>query len=236
MTFHVVRERRGRQLLVMVRMLTDRLRLGRVPGLSVAKVLGTGRGHDTGPSADLRRQAYLLVWDDEDAARRFLASHPIPRRWASADVQHGLALRLVAGHGTWSGRRILDGVAAAEPDGEIVVLTRARIRIGSWRAFRRASRRTAAAFERAPGLRWVIGVGELPVGLLGTVSCWSSAAALDTFLATDEAHATAAARADEWFVESLFARFAPTDLSAWNREPPGSRQTDRPEREPGRQD
>lgn len=208
-TFHVVRERPGRQLLVMTRMLTDRWRLRRVDGLELAKVLGTGRGDDTGPSADLRRQAYVLVWRDAAAARSFLDRHPIAARWRRAVVEHELALGVVAGHGRWSGRRILDGVRRVEAGSaaELVVLTRARIRVRSWAAFRRASRSTATA--RPPGRRWALGVGELPVGLLGTVSCWRSADDLDAWLATDGRHAMAAARSGDWFAESLFVRFAP---------------------------
>ena len=206
-TFHVVRERPGRQHVVMARMLTDRWRLRRVDGLVFAKVLGTGRGDDTGPSADLLRQAYLLVWRDVAAARRFLAEHPVPRRWRALDVERDLALGLVSGHGTWSGRAILDGVQRLAAEGEVVVLTRARIRLRSWRSFRRASHRTARS--RPPGRLWTLGFGELPVGLLGTVSCWRSTADLDAWLAADTAHAEAAAHADEWFAESLFARLTP---------------------------
>lgn len=236
-TFHVVRERRGRQLVVMVRMLTDRWRLRGVDGLLFAKVLGTGRGENTAPSVDLRRQAYFLVWRDVEAARSFLDGHPVARRFRSLDVERDLVLALVSGHGTWSGRPILDGMrrvradgeparqiegvpgvetasdtaseTASETAGEVVVVTRARIRLRSWRSFRRASRRTAGA--RPAGRCWALGVGELPVGLLGTVSCWRSSADLAAWLSTDTAHADAAARGTEWFVESLFARFAPCE-------------------------
>lgn len=216
-TFHVVRERPGRQLLVMTRMLTDRGRLRRVDGLEFAKVLGTGRGEDTGPSVDLLRQAYFLVWRDRAAARRFLASHPIARRWESLDVERHLVLGLVSGHGTWSGRPVLDGMRRVEGQhgGGVVVLTRARIRLRWWRAFRRTSRTTART--RPAGRCWVLGVGELPVGLLGTVSGWRSVADLDAWLAANDAHAGAAVHAGVWFVESLFARFAPIDV-----EPVGS--------------
>jgi hypothetical protein len=209
-TFHVVRERRGRQLVVMTRMLTDRWRLRRVDGLVFAKVLGTGRGDDTGPSADLLRQAYLLVWRDAEAARDFLTGHPISRRWVSLDVQRELALGLGSGHGTWSGRAMLDGLQRVAAEGEVVVLTRARIRLRWWWAFRTASRHTARA--DVPGRCWAIGVGELPVGLLGTVSCWRSAADLDAWLAADTTHAEAAAHGGDWFAESLFARLVPVEL------------------------
>lgn len=210
-TLHVVRERPGRQLLVMGRMLTDRRRLRHVDGLEFARVLGTGRGERTGPSADLLRQAYFLVWRDAAAAQRFLDEHPLARRWETGTVERRLVLRLVSGRGTWSGRAVLEGMSAVPADGEVVAVTRARIRPGSWWAFRRASREVS--FAGAPGLRWTLGVGELPVGLLGTVSCWRSESDLDDAVRAHARHAAAASHAPDWFADSLFARFTPIDLS-----------------------
>lgn len=219
-TFHVVRERPRRQLVVMTRMLSDRRHLRQVDGLTFAKVLGAGRSDDTGPSADLRRQAYFLVWRDVEAARAFLATHPVARRWQELEVERALALGLVSGRGTWSRQPILDGMNRTgagrdedEDEGgdEIVVLTRARIRLRHWWAFRRASRATAVG--RPDGRRWVIAVGELPFGLLGTVSGWRSSADLDAWLADDAVHADAMSSAGEWFAESLFARFAPVAIA-----------------------
>lgn len=207
-TFHVVRERSGRQPLVMVRMLGDRWRLRRVAGLRFVRVLGTGRGDDTGPSSDLRRQAYLLVWDSVEEADRFRAAHPVAQRWRRCTVEHDLTLGLASGHGRWSGHDVLDGLSAAPADGRIVVVTRARVRLGSWRALRRVSRTTADLVRRAPGCEWVIGVGEFPVGRLGTVSSWRSMADVERF-AADPTHRAAVAVSADWFVESLFARFAP---------------------------
>lgn len=245
-TLHVVRERPGRQPLVLARMLADRWRLRGTPGLRFARVLGTGRGDDTGPSADLRRQAYFLVWDDAASAVGFLEEHSIARRWRRLDLERSVGLRLISGHGRWSGVDVLDmfdvlddlpghdgrgGCGAGSISGEIVVLTRARVRMRSWRAFRAMSRRTSSV-ARAQGCRWAIGVGEVPVGRLGTASCWRSAADIDRMRTAHAEHERAAARAAEWFAESLFARFEPVplttphpDLSAWNRLIPGSGQT-----------
>jgi hypothetical protein len=211
-TYHVVRERRGRQMLVGVRMLSDRWRLRRVPGLHLAKVLGTGCGFDTGPSIDLRRQAYLLVWDDPEPAARFVAGHRLAARWHRIGVQYEGALGLVDGHGTWSGRSFLDGIRRVDPgQGPVIVVTRARIRVRAWRAFRRASRATRDV-ALVPGVDWVIGVGEWPLVLVGTLSRWESSSAIDRFVVADQAHGAAARHGAEWFEESMFARFAPIDV------------------------
>ena len=204
-------------MIVGARMLADRVRLRRVPGLAFAKVLGTGRGGDVGPSVDLRRQAYLLVWDDAEAATRFLVGHRLSTRWRSADVQHEGALAFVGGHGSWSGRAFLDEMRRVDPgDGPVVVLTRARVKAGAWRAFRRAGRAMRRVAE-VPGVEWVVGVGELPVGLLGTLSRWESTAALDRFVDDDPVHAQAVRHGRAWFSESMFARFAPIELAGIRR-------------------
>ncbi|MFZ8996964.1 MAG: monooxygenase [Ilumatobacteraceae bacterium] len=212
LTYHLVRERPGRQPVVAMRMITDRWRLRRVPGLHVAKVLGTGRGADTGPSSDLRRQAYLLVWDGPGSARTFFEQHRLPERWRRAEVEQEGALGLVGGHGRWSGRTVLDGMRRVDPgDGPVVVLTRARVRLRSWWAFRSASRATRRVVD-APGVDWVVGVGELPVAFVGTLSRWTSMDAVDRFATADQDHAAAARHGDSWFAESLFARFAPIEF------------------------
>lgn len=212
-TFHVVRERPGRQVVVLARMVLDRWCLRRVDGLEFAKVLGTGRGGDTGPSADLRRQAYFLVWRDRGALEGFRSGHPVAQRWSRLDREHDLELALLGGRGAWSGVPVLEDLARAPAaDGpDVLVLTRARIHPRRWRAFRRLGRTTADALADADGLHWAMGVGELPVGLLGTVSCWRSVEDLERF-AEGRRHVDAVGIGSAWFGESLFARFAATDV------------------------
>ena len=57
-SFHLVRH--GHAVTALRRLATDRLR--RPDGLVFRRLLGTGRGADTGPSADLHRTAMFAVW------------------------------------------------------------------------------------------------------------------------------------------------------------------------------
>ena len=227
MSFHLVTERRGRQPIALARLGLDRPRLARVDGLEFVRLLGTGRGTDTGPSIDPARTAMFALWRGERDLERFLASHAIARRWERAGEAWHVRLLAVRAHGRW-GDLTADalpaaGAAIADAGGPVVVLTRASIRPGATREFVRSSRSFGAAAGSAPGCRAVVGVGERPVGRLGTVSVWDSSTAAGAFAHEHADHVAAmgAARAGRWFREELFATFAPTGASGtWSGHDP----------------
>lgn len=210
-SFHLVRERRGRGALAMARLATDRPRLARTPGLAFSRLLGTGRGARTGPSADLRRTALFAVWEDEADLDAFLAESSIARRWASADEQWQVRLRGVSGHGRWRGVAVMDDLDIGSASGQVAIITRADVRPGAWRGFRRAGPAVDAELQRAEGLLAVVGIGEAPVGRLGTFSLWRTAADARAFATTMPHHVEVVRRTrlDQWYGEELFARFEP---------------------------
>jgi heme-degrading monooxygenase HmoA len=218
-SFHLVRERPRRQPLVLARLATDRLRLRHVDGLVFWRLLGTGRGNRSASGADLRRSALFAVWRDEAALDAFLASDPIVRRWQRGDEAWHVRLRGLGGHGSWNGFAVVDGLAAGRSDRAVVIVTRADVRWRSWRRFARASRVVNEAVRSAPGLLAVVGIGEAPVGRLGTFSVWESLEAARAFAERDATHreTVASARSGAWFGEELFARFEPSaSTGTWN--------------------
>jgi heme-degrading monooxygenase HmoA len=230
-SFHLVRERSGRTPIVMARLGTDRLRLRTVPGLRFWRLLGTGAGSDTAPSRDLSRSAVFAVWDDESSLDRFLSEHPIAARWRRADEVWHVRLRGLGGHGSWRGFDVLGAIDQGLARGPIAVVTRADIRPGAWRAFAAAGRPVDDEVHRADGLIDVVGIGEAPVGRLGTFSLWESAAAARAFAMSMPAHRDVVARTrDElWYSEELFARFEPFGSSgSWNGNDPLARSQDDP--------
>jgi heme-degrading monooxygenase HmoA len=194
----------------MAHLATDRQRLRRTEGLRFWRLLGTGKGSDTGPAADLRRTALFAVWEDEDALDQFHAESSVSRRWATLPEQWHVRLRLISGHGSWRGVDVLDGLTTGTETGRIAVVTRADVRQSAWLAFRAAGPDVSAELQDAPGLLAVAGVGELPVGRLGTFSLWADLASMRAF-ARSAVHADVVrrTRADEWYGEELFARFEP---------------------------
>jgi hypothetical protein len=194
-----------------------------VPGLAFFRLLGTGRGADTGPSADLRRTALFAVWEADSALDRFLAAPPAP--WARAAERYDVRLRGIGGHGTWRGVPVLEGLEQGGHAGPIAVVTRADVRAAAWRRFRAAGPAVSSELQGAPGLLAVAGVGELPVGRLGTFSLWSGIDALRAFARSPRhAEVVRRTRAERWYGEELFARFEPFGSSGtWDGHDPLAR-------------
>ncbi len=227
-SFHLIRERPGRAMLAMARLGTDRLRMNSIPGLHFWRLLGTGQGSDTGPSADLSRTAMFAVWESPADLDRFLAESPLPQRWARAEEYWQCRLRKVGGHGTWRGVDPLEGMIEGDRLGHVAIITRADVRLRSWRAFSAAGHPVSEELAAAEGLRAVVGIGEAPVGRLGTFSVWDSMAAARAFAVQGPQHREVVrrTRAENWYGEELFARFEPYDSQgSWGgSDPLGSQQ------------
>ncbi len=202
------------------RMATDRARLRAVPGLSFAKLLGTGSGRTFDVrDADPGHWGLLACWESAATAAAFELSR-VCRGWdAVAAERLRVAMTPLASTGRWSGREPFGTPAPTRHDGRTAALTRARLAPRKASTFWRAVPPVAAALHASPGLELAIGVGEAPVGLQGTFSVWSSAAALSSFAYSDAAHLEAIRRTAEerWYAEELFARFAVRDVEgAWS--------------------
>lgn len=191
------------------RMAWDRLHLPRT-GARFTRLLGTGHGRTFSVrDADPRHWAVLATWDDDAAADAFEGS-PTVRGWDRlADERLTLRLRPLASRGQWSGRRPFGDPRPRRATGAVASLTRARIRPGKALAFHRAVPPVSADLSRAGGVRLALGIGEAPVGLLGTFSVWESAEALTEFAHRRNPHTEVIRQTARqgWYAEELFARF-----------------------------
>ena len=92
---------------------------------------------------------------------------------------------------------------------QVAVLTRATI---NWRrlwAFWRTVPAASRAAQGAEGLRFSLGLGELPLVRQATFSVWNSLTEMQRFAYHSEAHRVAIqrTRTERWYSEELFARF-----------------------------
>jgi hypothetical protein len=207
-SFHLVRDQRG--LGALARLATDRRPLRHVPGLAFWRLLGTGRGSNTAASINVRRTALFAVWEREDDLDRFLRSSAIADRWMRAEEAWHVRLRAISGHGSWRGFDVLPALQVGSDGGPIAVITRASVRMRAWPAFTRDGSIVSADLQRADGLLGALGMGEAPVGRLGTFSLWRRADDIVAF-ARSLRHADVMRRSrhEGWYREELFARFEP---------------------------
>jgi hypothetical protein len=178
-----------------------------IPGVSFAKLMGTGTGKTFTPSdADLKQWAILFVSDNLETVDSSKFIEGWKRRSLSVNKY---LLNPISSHGEWSKRQPFEVSAPIKNDGPIVAITRARLKWSQAIRFWRSIPPVVSDLHNSPGLIFSIGIGEAPIGLQGTFSVWQSGAALRDFAYKNAPHRAAIedTKRFDWYSEELFARF-----------------------------
>ena len=197
----------------LLRMALDRGALRRAKGVRFAKMLGTGKGETFTPrDADANRWGALIVIDG--ANLEMLDNSKLINRWRANSISEvRYLLDPISSHGLWAKVNPF-AYATSQTDGEVIAITRARIKWFQNFRFWRAVPPVTQSLHSSPGLINTIGIGEAPIGLQGTFSHWRTGADLRNFAYKGAAHqdAIAATERHQWYAEELFARFAVRDI------------------------
>ena len=191
----------------LLQMALGRRKARKLPGVTFAKLLGTGTGKSFTPSdSDIEQWAILLVGDNlqELDSSRFIS------KWRQRSMsEERYCLRPISSHGYWSSRQPFAVESAERPQGPVVAITRARLRFSTALRFWRSIPPVVTDLHSAPGLISAFGIGEAPIGLQGTFSLWRDEASLKSFAYRGAAHQSAIADTEKfnWYSEELFARF-----------------------------
>jgi hypothetical protein len=196
------------------RMAIDRTLLRRAEGVTFAKMLGCGKGETFTPTdADPNRWGCLVVIPESQLA--MLDSSTTITKWRSKSIsEFRVVLDPIAATGMWSKQKPFEPSAPANFDGQVVAITRARIKASQTMRFFKSVAPVTASLHSSPGLISTIGIGEAPIGLQGTFSLWESMQAIKDFAYKGAAHQKAIAQTSEfdWYAEELFARFAVREI------------------------
>ena len=175
--------------------------------------LGTGKGETFTPrDADANQWGALIVIDS--ANLQALDNSKLIKRWRAHSLSEvRYLLDPISSHGLWAKKNPF-AYSAVQTDGEVIAITRARIKWFQNLRFWRAVPPVTQSLHSSPGLIKTIGIGEAPIGLQGTFSHWQTGAALRNFAYKGAAHqeAIAATERHQWYAEELFARFAVRDI------------------------
>ena len=181
---------------------------GDVPGLRWLDVAAAVPLASTRPPR-LKRAVLLAMWDDEDAAAAFAASHPLAEGFTTGGFH--AVLRPLRAFGTWPG--LPDEVSRARKthhDGPVLVTTLGRLRFSQAVRFFRASRPAERGAIGADGFVWGTAAARPP--FMATVSVWSSddAAAAYAYADPHAGHPRAIAeqRRKDFHHQSAFVRYA----------------------------
>jgi hypothetical protein len=185
---------------------------GAVSGLQFIKFLGSGAANGFSIKPNFSTYGILAIWDKEADAQHFFATHPLfaaYKRNSEKCTTHFLKNNMA--HGAWDGKNPFEAGTAFDPNAPVAVLTRATIRRRHlWRFWRQVPG-VSRALDDKPGLRYAIGIGELPFVQQATFSLWDSGKKMMDFAYHGQQHAQVIRQTRElgWYREELFARFEP---------------------------
>jgi spheroidene monooxygenase len=183
-----------------------------VPGLTMAKVMGSGDGGGFGLRPSATHQGLICTFSHLLHARAFLDSSAVQAyRDRAQDCWSGvMAVQSARGH--WDKQAWQASSAEALGDSErlgglFAVITRASILPTKAMAFWRYAPAAQADLKQSPGCLLAMGLGEVPLVRQCTFSLWTNTAAMLAY-AQHGAHqaASAAAYKHQFFSESLFVR------------------------------
>ena len=193
-------------------MASNRIALKRNPAISFFKLIGTGTGQTFTPrDADPTLWGLIITIQESELAR--FDESDLVKSWRSFALTESRYLATpISVHGSWSKVQpfVVDSELAKSWEGKVLAITRARIRWRKNLRFWRAVPPVIESLRDCAGVESAIGIGEAPIGLQGTLSVWSSSAAVKEFAYKGAAHSEAIRQTQsrQWYSEELFARFA----------------------------
>ncbi len=211
-SFYVFTIKPKYQYSALVKMAYAAVLFRRAKGCRFVKVMGSGGGTGGfGLSPNFKVYAAIMVWDHVENLKAFEANNRLFSRYCKmsehVEKRYGVAYQV---HGKWSGVQPFEvRKDLVVEDGQILVLTRARIKWRMVKKFWDFVPKTTEALQHVNGRLFSIGVGEFPLLLQATLSVWESQEHMRAYAYKNPLHLEAIQKTKElnWYSEELFARF-----------------------------
>ncbi len=184
-----------------------------IPGLLFSKVLGSGYEGGFGLRPSPSRQGLFGLFDSLQTAQEFIAQSSLVQAYQERSEELcWVILKTWSCRGSWDGQTL--DVCAAQPiKGPVAALTRASIRLAKAPAFWRHAPPSQTALADAKGCQLAVGLGEAPFVRQATFSIWDSVSDMNAYARSgSHLEAIQAAAENDYFSESMFARFVPLQV------------------------
>ena len=184
-----------------------------IPGLLFSKVLGSGYEGGFGLRPSPSRQGLFGLFDSLASAQAFIASSSVIQTYQERSDEFCWALlKTWSCRGSWDGQSL--SVCAAQPiRGPVAALTRASIKLAKAPAFWKHAPPSQNALADAKGCQLAVGLGEAPFVRQATFSIWDSVSDMNAYARSgSHLEAIQAAAENDYFSESMFARFVPLQV------------------------
>jgi hypothetical protein len=180
-----------------------------VKGAKFAKLLGSGGDGGFSFLPNFSVYAILIAWENEELADEFFKTNTIYLNYLQRSFfQKSYHLNTLSAHGFWDGKQPFEH-KKLKTDGQIAVLTRAKIRLSKIFQFWQNVKPTSQLLKNSDGLLFSVGIGELPWVQQATFSVWENTDFMIKYAYQNEHHTKVIKKTRElgWYSEELFARF-----------------------------
>jgi len=206
------------QIWAFAQMGLSRAAMAKTPDIGFWKLCGSGTGEGFTPRPNTSVYAILATWPNFDIAQQRVTSAPVFERYKaqSSEVWH-VFLSTQSVRGEWSGQSPFDQNPKNDDQRPLAALTRATIRPRTFARFWGRVPNISKVIGTDQNVLFKIGIGEVPLLHQITFSVWPDAQTMSNFARKGpHAEAIKAVRAEDWFSEELYARFAVVgELGSW---------------------
>ena len=183
------------------------------PGLLFSKVLGSGYEGGFGLRPSPSRQGVFGLFESMQTAQAFIDQSSVIEAYQERSNELcWVILKTWSCRGSWDGQSL--NVCAAQPiKGPVAALTRASIKLAKAPAFWRHAPPSQTALADAKGCQLAVGLGEAPFVRQATFTIWDSVTDMNAYARSgSHLEAIQAAAENDYFSESMFARFVPMQV------------------------